>query len=51
MKMPMWLQLRSGEKSSVTKSENLRDVRRRTDQRLKQQDAQKEERETAEKKN
>ena len=51
MKMPMWLQLRSGEKSSVKKSENLRDVRRRTDQRLKQQDAQKEERETAEKKN
>jgi len=51
MKKPMWLQLRSGEKSSVTKSENLKNVRRQTDQRLKQQGAQKEELDKAEKKN
>jgi hypothetical protein len=44
----MWLQLRSGKKSSATKSENLKDVRRQTDQRL-QQNAEKEER--AEKEN
>jgi hypothetical protein len=48
VKLPMWLQLRSGKKSSATKSENLKDVRRQTDQRL-QQNAEKEER--AEKEN
>jgi hypothetical protein len=48
---PMWLQWRSREKSRVSKSENLKNVRRQTDQRLKQQDAQKEERSNAEKKN
>jgi hypothetical protein len=47
----MWLRLRSDEKSSATKSENLKDMRRQTDQRLKQQDFQKEERDEAEKKN
>jgi hypothetical protein len=51
VKKPMWLQLRSGEKSSVTKSENLKVVRRQADQRLKQQEARKDERDTAEKKN
>jgi hypothetical protein len=48
VKLPMWLQLRSGKKSSATESENLKDVRRQTDQRL-QQNAEKEER--AEKEN
>jgi len=47
----MWLQWQSGEKSRVSKSENLKDVRRQTDQRLKQQDAQKEERDKAVTKN
>jgi hypothetical protein len=41
LKMPKWL-LRSGEESTVTKSENLKYVRRQTDQTLRQQDAQKE---------
>jgi hypothetical protein len=45
VKLPIWLQLRSGEQSSVTKSETLKEVRRQTDQRLKQQHVQKEERE------
>jgi hypothetical protein len=44
VKLPMRLQLRSGEKSSVTKSEALKKVRRQTDQGLKQQHAQNEER-------
>jgi hypothetical protein len=45
----MWLQLRSGKKSSATESEILKDVRRQTEQRLQQQHAEKEER--AEKEN
>ena len=40
MKKPRWLKWQSGEKSSVSKSENLKNVRRQTDQKLKQQDAQ-----------
>jgi hypothetical protein len=49
VKKPKWLQWRSAEKSSVSKSENLKNVRRQTDQSMKQQDAQKE-RDEAEKK-
>lgn len=51
MKRPKWLRGRSGEKSSVSKSENLKNVRRKTDQRMKQQDAQKKQRDEVEKKN
>jgi hypothetical protein len=51
VKKPKWLKWQSGEKSSVSKSENLKNVRRQTDQKLKQQDAQKERRDEAEKKN
>jgi hypothetical protein len=40
VKKPRWLKWQSGEKSSVSKSENLKNVRRQTDQKLKQQDAQ-----------
>ena len=50
MKKPRWLQWRRGEKSNVSKSETLKNVRRQTDQRMKQQDAQKERRDEAEKK-
>jgi hypothetical protein len=46
-----WLQWQSGEKSSVTKSENLKSVRRQTDKKLKQQDAQTKQQDDAEKKN
>jgi hypothetical protein len=38
-------------KSSVTKSETLKNMRRQTDRRMKQQDAQKERMDEAEKKN
>ena len=51
MKIPEWLRLRNDERSAVTKSEILKDVRRQTDQKLKHQDARKAEQETAEKKN
>jgi hypothetical protein len=44
------LRWRCAEKSSVSKSENLKAVRRQTDQSMKQQDTQKE-RDEAEKKN
>jgi hypothetical protein len=44
MKIPRWLRWRSGEKTSVTKSDNLKKMRQQTDQRLKQQAAQKEQR-------
>jgi hypothetical protein len=43
VKRPKWL-LRSGEESNVTKSEDLKKVRRQTDQTLKRRDAQKERR-------
>jgi hypothetical protein len=41
MKNPKWLQWRSGEKSSASKSENLDNMRRHTDQKMKNQEAQK----------
>ena len=47
MKKPKWLRWESGD----TESNDLKKVRRQTDQRLKQQDAQKEQRDEAEKKN
>ena len=47
MKKPKWLRW----ESSDTKSDDLKKVRRQTDQRMKQQDAQKEQRDEAEKKN
>jgi hypothetical protein len=47
VKTPKWLRW----DSSDTKSEDLKKVRRQTDQRMKQQDAQKEQRNEAEKKN
>jgi hypothetical protein len=50
VKKPKWPRWRRGEKSSFTKSENLKSVRRQTDQRLKQQVVQKEQRDEAEKK-
>jgi hypothetical protein len=48
--MPKWLRWRSVEKPSVTKSEKLKNVRRQTDQRMKQQSAKKERRDEAEQK-
>jgi len=42
VRKPKWLRLRSGEQSSVPKSETLKNVRRQTDQKLKQQNTQKE---------
>jgi len=39
MKIPRWLRWRSGEKTSVIKSDNLKKMRQQTDQRLKQQTA------------
>jgi hypothetical protein len=51
MKIPRWLRWRSGEKTNVTKSDNLKKMRQQTDQRLKQQAAQKEQRQETEKKN
>jgi hypothetical protein len=51
MKIPRWLRWRSGEKTGVTKSDNLKKMRQQTDQRLKQQAAQKEQRQETEKKN
>jgi len=51
MKIPRWLCWRSGEKTSVTKSDNLKKMRQQTDQRLKQRAAQKEQRQETEKKN
>jgi len=50
MKKPRWLTMAKREKSSVSKSDNLKNVRRQTDQRMKQQDAQKRRRDEAEKK-
>jgi hypothetical protein len=47
VKKPRWLR----SDSSDTRSDNLKKVRRRTDQRMKQQDTQKEQRDEAEKKN
>ena len=47
MKKPKWL----GWESSETKSDDLKKVRRQTDQRMKQQDDQKAQRDEAEKKN
>jgi hypothetical protein len=47
MKKPKWLRWESSE----TKSDHLKEVRRQTDQRMKQQEAQKEQRDEAEKKN
>jgi hypothetical protein len=40
MKMPPWLQWASRYKSSDTKSDDIKAVRRRTDQKLKHQAAQ-----------
>jgi hypothetical protein len=51
VKWPRWLRWRSGEKSSDAKADKLEDVRRRTDQRIKQQDARKKQEEETEKKN
>jgi hypothetical protein len=51
MKIPRWLRWRSREKASVTKSDNLKKMRQQTDQRLKQQVAQKEQRQEIEKRN
>jgi hypothetical protein len=50
VKKPKWLRWGSGEESSVTKSEKLKNVRRQTDQRMKQQSAKKEQRDEAEQK-
>jgi hypothetical protein len=50
VKKPKWLRWRSEEKPSVTKSEKLKNVRRQTDQRMKQQNAKKERRDEAEQK-
>jgi hypothetical protein len=47
VRTPTWLRW----DSSKTKSDDLKKVRRQTDQRMKQQDAQKEQRNEAEKKN
>jgi hypothetical protein len=47
VKKPKWL----GWESSETKSDDLKKVRRQTDQRMKQQDVQKAQRDEAEKKN
>jgi hypothetical protein len=46
-----WLRLQRREKPTVTKAETLKNVRQRTDQMLKQQDAQKDRQDEAEKKN
>jgi hypothetical protein len=51
VKWPRWLRWRIDEKSSDTKADKLDDVRRRTDQMIKQQDAQKKREEETEKKN
>jgi hypothetical protein len=51
MKRPKWLRWGRGKKSSVSKSENLKNVRHQTDQRLRQQADQKEKRDEAEKNN
>jgi hypothetical protein len=50
VKKPKWLRWGSGEKPSVSRSENLKKVRRQTDQRMKQQDTQKNRQDSAEKK-
>ena len=47
MKTPKWLRW----ESSATKSDDLKKVRRETDQRMKQQEAQKEHQDEAEKSN
>jgi hypothetical protein len=39
--MPSWLQWASLQKSTVTKSDDIKTIRRRTDQRLRRQEAQK----------
>jgi hypothetical protein len=49
MKKPKWLRWGSGEKSSVSQSENLKNVRQQTDKRMKQQADQREKRDEAEK--
>jgi hypothetical protein len=41
VKMPSWLQWASLQKSTVTKSDDIKTIRRRTDQRLRRQEAQK----------
>ena len=51
MKKPKWLRWGSGKKSSVSKSENLKNVRQQTDKRMKQQADQKAKRDEAEKNN
>jgi hypothetical protein len=48
MKAPSWLQWPRKKKSNNTKSEIRREVRQRTDQRLKQWEVQKDQRDEAE---
>jgi hypothetical protein len=49
MKAPKWLRRGSGKKSSASKFDDLKKVRQRTDQRMKQQTVQKKQRDEAEK--
>jgi hypothetical protein len=48
VKVPSWLRRSGKDKPTETKAENLKSVRRRTDQLIKQQDARKEQAEQAE---
>ena len=51
MKKPKWLRWGRDKKSNVSRSENLKNVRHQTDQRMKQQADQQEKRDEAEKDN